>query len=59
MLHAQISQYPLLSLNATTAAVLTFLVLCDKILDRCDKILARMASLARTIRRVKKEWNAP
>jgi hypothetical protein len=59
MLHAQISQYPLLSLNATTAAVLTFLVLFDKILDRCDKILARMASLARTIRRVKKEWNAP
>jgi hypothetical protein len=52
MLHAQISQYPLLSLNATTAAVLTFLVLFDK-------ILARMASLARTIRRVKKEWNAP
>jgi hypothetical protein len=48
-----------LSLNATTAAVLTFLVLFDKILDRCDKILARMASLARTIRRVKKEWNAP
>jgi hypothetical protein len=47
-----------LSLNATAAAVLTFLVLCDRILGRCDKILMKIASLARTIRRIKKEWKA-
>jgi len=58
MLSAQLSQDPLLSLNATAAAVLTFLILCDKILCRSDKIIVKIASLARTLRRIKREWNA-
>jgi hypothetical protein len=55
MLSAQLSQDPLLSLNATAAAVLTFLILCDKILCRSDKIIVKIASLARTLRRIKRE----
>lgn len=64
MLPAQLFKNPLFSLRAT-APVPTSLVLCDqilglceKILRRCDEILMKIVSLARTIRRIKKEWNA-
>jgi hypothetical protein len=64
MLPAQLFQYPLVSFRAT-AAVLTSFVLCDqilglceKILGRCDEVLMKIASLARTIRCIKKERNA-
>jgi hypothetical protein len=58
MLPAQLSQYPILSVHST-AADLTSLVLFDKILRLCDKILMNIAALVRTSRHIKKEWNAP